>query len=212
MTESLFYLVNVLGLVPLLYCFINKRKINFQSFYILPFVTLVFFSSAYEMATSQIDYNTAYWFRLYGFLEFMVLFYYYYKINRNDTKYLLKGLVLYLSIYAFLLFIWDLNTFYKTEALLTIYEFVFALVGTVLWFRKVFGELKESSLLSSPDYYFISGFLLYFAGTFFLFLTSDYLYKNVTNQFLDYWNLNLVFCGISRMLLIVGIWKAIRNS
>lgn len=207
MTDFLFYIVNALGLVPIIYLYINKRKINYKSLYILPFAILTFFSSLYEMITSGVNYNTAYWFRLYLLLEFITLFYYYYKINLNDNKYLLKGFILYLSLYGYLLFIWDLNTCYKTDSFLTIYEFVFVLIGTVLWFRKVFGELSETSLLSSPDYYFIAGFLLYFSGTFFLFLMCDYILKNATNQFLNYWNLNILFSGLLRILLIIGIWK-----
>ncbi len=207
MSESLFFFVLILGLIPFIITLFLKRKYEVQTFPIIPFLGLVFFSSITEFVLYSFKMETNYWGRIYTFLDFLAVFYYFKQVLKPKHRYFFSfSFVLFLLLYIYLLFIWNVTDSIKTESYLTIFETTFVLSAAVLWFKFIFEETKETSLLLTPDYYFISGFVLYFSGTFFLFLVSDFILKNMTASFLSFWNLNIYLGIILRLLLISGIW------
>ncbi|MBC7438904.1 MAG: hypothetical protein H7250_02825 [Flavobacterium sp.] len=117
-------------------------------------------------------------------------------------------LVSFLLLYIYLLAIWDSKDNLRTDFYLTAFETVFVLISSLLWFTTIFSELKETSLLRSPNYYFVAGFVFYYSGTFFLFLVSDFMIKNMASQMLSYWNINILFNILLRTLVLIGIWQA----
>lgn len=208
MSVPLFFIGLLLGILAFVLLRKNEKK-ETQAFYIKPFIWLVFFSSIYEFVGYFRNWETPIWSRFYIFLDFIFIFYFFFNTLKKQYKnYFYFSLYSFLVVYIYLLIIWDVNESIKTDFYLTSFETVFVLISSILWFTNIFIELKESSLLNLPDYFFISGFVLYFTGTFFLFLVSDFFLKNMTSQFLSYWNLNIFFIILLRTLLIVGIWKA----
>lgn len=208
MSVSLFFIGISLGLIAFLLLVLSEKKVS-QTFYIKPFIWLVFIATLYELLVYYFRWITAYWYRTYTLFEFLFLFYFYfYTLKKQYKIFFVFSFIFFILLYIYLLIIWDINESSKTESFLTITETIFVLVSSILWFKTIFGDLKENSLLKAPDYYFISGFVLYFTGTFFLFLVSDFMLKNMTSQFLSYWNLNILFTILLRTLLITGIWMA----
>lgn len=209
MSEKLLYIFFLLGFFPILLAKINKRKTNFRAFFIEPFSWLVVFSTIYEYLFSLLlQINPVYWFRLYLLLEFLALYYYFYNLlNKKYKPFFYSFMALYLILFIYLLFIWDMNESMKTDSYLSTLETIFVFCCSFLWFKKMFTHLSETSLLVTPHFYFVSGFILYFFGTFFLFLASDFILKNMKSEFLSYWNINILFNIFLRTLLIIGIWK-----
>ena len=94
-----------------------------------------------------------------------------------------------------------INSYFNT--LQTLVVFIFS----ILWFRRVFLNLEFDSLGRSPVFYFISGLLLYYSGTVFLFLMSSLIFEHEKSSFQDYWMLNIGLNLVLRTSLILGIWQ-----
>jgi hypothetical protein len=208
MSEPLFYFYLFLGILPLLLMKYLKIK-DFQTLFIQPFVWLMFFASIFEFIAFKEEWETPYWFRFYTLLDFIFLFYFYFlTLNKKYKLFFYSFLVTFLLLYIYLLAIWDIEDTLRTDFYLTAFETVFVLIASLLWFTTIFSELKETSLLRSPNYYFVAGFVLYYSGTFFLFLVSDFMIKNMASDFLSYWNTNILFNILLRTLILTGIWTA----
>lgn len=82
------------------------------------------------------------------------------------------------------------------------------LTFSALWFKDVFEKLEIRNLLQSPSFYFVSGLILYYCSTFFLFLMHDLLYGADKSKAEEIWLLNIIFNLLLRSLLIIGVWKA----
>ncbi|MFZ4680081.1 MAG: hypothetical protein ACOYLP_07935 [Flavobacterium sp.] len=85
---------------------------------------------------------------------------------------------------------------------------MFILFFTIIWFRKLIIDAYIENLLDDSAFYFISGFVLYYCGTLFLFLLSNHLYKLDSSTFQSYWLLNILLNFVLRTLLLVGLWMA----
>lgn len=209
MFQWLLYFAFILGLLPILILKFKKRKVAIGTYFITPFLLLVFFSSLYEwIATKIFEVPTILWFRVYLLLEFLTLVYYFFYLLKKRFKvFFCISTGLFITTFIFLLP--DLYSGHnlKADAYLSIFEIVFVYIGIVLWFRNIFKELNEQSLLHIPDFYFISGFLMYFSGTLFLFLMGDLLLNHTTINFQAYWNLSIIFNIILRLFLIIGAWR-----
>lgn len=208
MSEPLFFIALFLGIVPFIQLLLQKNDYS-QTLFIKPFVWLVFLSSIYEFTAFNFNWNSAYWFRFYTLFDFLFIFYFYYNtLEKRYAKYFTLSITSFLVLYTYLLFIWDVDQSTKTEFYLTTFESFFVVISSVLWFITIFVEMKEDSLLNTPNYYFIAGFVAYFTGTFFLYMLSDFMMKFMISEILTYWNLIIIFNIILRTLLITGIWKA----
>ena len=81
-------------------------------------------------------------------------------------------------------------------------------LSSCLWFVSVFKKLEDKPLYLRSDFFYISGLLIYFTGTFLVFLMADYLRDDPNYRMLDYWTLIIVFNIILRTILIFTVWKA----
>lgn len=208
MSESLFYFYLFLGILPLFLMKFLKIK-AFQTLFIHPFVWLIFFASIFEFIAFKKQLETPYWYRFFILIDFLFLFYFFFFTLKKKYKlFFYSFLASFLLLYLYLIMIWDVKDSLRTDFYLTTFETLFVLIASLFWFITVFSELKETSLLHSSNFYFIAGFILYYSGTFFLFLVSDFMIKNMASQILSYWNANILFNVLLRTLIIIGIWKA----
>ena len=208
MPEPLFYFYLFLGILPLF--LMKSLKIKaFQPLFIQPFVWLIFFASIFEFIAFKKQWETPYWFRFFILVDFLVVFcFYYFALNKSFKLFFYLSFFGFLLLYIYLLTIWNVEESDKTDFYLTTCETLFVFIASLIWFISIFSELKETSLLHSPNFYFVAGFVLYYSGTFFLFLVSDFMIKNMASQILSYWNINILFNILLRTLIITGIWKA----
>jgi len=209
----LFYFAVFIGIIPLL-VFIIRRKSLTEVSAIEPFLWLIVISGFYELiGTLLFSLPTDPWFRTYCLMEFAAVFYFFYTLLKDVYRLvLLISGSLYLLLYVLLLFFWDNWDNLITESYLSIFIALFVFCCSVLWFKNIFSSMSESSLVQSPLFYFISGFILYFSGTLFLFLVSSLMVKNTALSLGEHWILIIIFNIILRILLIIGIWKALRKS
>jgi hypothetical protein len=206
----LLYFVIIFGTAPLLYFLVAKRQYSIQLKAILPFVTLTFFSSLYELIGSlTLGWNVSYWFIIYNILSFFCVFYFYYHLlQKQFSKLFLLILALFFIFSIFLSINFRIEDVFVVCSYLDAFITFFILFFTIIWFRKLINDAHIDNLLDSSNFYFISGLILYFCGTLFLFLFANHLYKVDSEMFQSYWALNIILNLILRFLLLVGLWKA----
>ncbi len=177
--------------------------------FIVPFLLLIALSALYEyIATIIFHVNSAIWFRFYLLFEFGALFYFFYKIVHKPSRiWLYPFAALFIIAFLVLGWQWDTQNQYTYDSYLSVIETFLVYMGVILWFRTIFLSLQIQSLWQNPTFYFISGLTLYFSGTIFLFVCSDYLVDDNGNLLLKYWTLNIFFSFVLRILLIIGLWK-----
>jgi hypothetical protein len=176
----------------------------------VPFLMLVFFASLYEFVGSYyFEFGVKYWFVVYNILVFIVLHYFYYKLLHQKFKFLFYGFALAFLALCFYLFVnYDLNNTFVFSSYSKVLQTIIILTFSALWFKDVFEKLEISNLLQSPSFYFVSGLILYYCSTVFLFLMHDLLYGADKSEAEEIWLLNIIFNLLLRSLLIIGVWKA----
>lgn len=198
------------GLIPFLFFLLIKGKISKSITSLLPFIILVFISAIYEFIFSiLLRWNVSNWFIIYCVISFFVIYYLFNSlIVRVNPVLKFSSLILYIILLMFLILKFDNQDFLKICYFIDSYITVFVFVCSIIWFKKIFKELQYESLWDSPFFYVVSGLILYYFGTFFLFLMTELIYRDNNYSFQYYWLLNIILNLVLRTLLIVGIWKA----
>lgn len=215
---DLLFIIYVLSSFVIVFIFYKFK--NLQSLQpIKPFIWLmlpsVLVDTTYYFVNFyfNVNYPTAYWQRMYEFFEFYTIVYFFYQLLKLNYRLLFKLFsFLYLILYCYLLSIWKLDDSLKTDSFLIIFETLFIIIFSIIWFKNCFSELTESSLLNSPSFYFITGFLIYFSGTVFLYIIIGYILENDITKFYDYYILNNYLVVVLRIIFFIGLFKAIKNE
>jgi hypothetical protein len=202
----------ILGFIPLIMLFFKNYDNNKISG-VYPFVILVFIASLYEsIFTLYLKVNVTNWFMVYDVLAFGSIHYFFFKLLKNQMKSLfLVVILIFTLIFCFLFH--DLSAYSSLNylvknSILNIFQSIYILGFTILWFRKIFNEFEEDNLFRNPNFYFVSGLNVCYSGTVLLYLLSHYVHVNDPKAFNDFWILNIGLNIFLRSLLIVGIWKA----
>lgn len=206
----LFFLTTFIGIIPITSYLICFKKSNSNVDFLKPLILLNFISSFYEFVfTYLLKVDSEYWFRLYLLLEFLSIVYLFWKLFEQllYRRILIIFTFLYIAFYLILLNQWVPHHNLTTDSYLNVFTTLLVYLFSILWFRKVFANFELESLIHSPVFIVLSGLLLYFSSTLFLFLMSDYILKDVHYNFLDFWQLNVVMCILFRLLLLTAILK-----
>lgn len=207
MYQILFYIALFIGFIPLLILFLKKRAFDSKE-HITPFVWLTALATLYEfIGTVLLKINTTYWSQLYSFLAFLTLYYFFFKLFRPNYKNAFRiYFILFTIIFCISFFFWtDKNTFI-TRAINRIPLTLFVLTFSFFWFKELFKKMKIQNPWQNADFYFVSGFAIYYSSTFFLFLLGSFIF-NSNVYFYDYWLVNIIATLILRIFLIIGVWK-----
>lgn len=202
----------LLGIIPSIFVLLKQNKIKgINSFY--PMIFLISFGSIYEYVfTFKFQIDSIYWFRFYDLISFLFISYYFKSIlEKGNYKYIYITNIIYIIFYFFLFIFWNTKSSLHTSSYLSALQTVFILIFSILWFIDSFKKLEHDSLLKKPHFYFVSGLVLYYSGTIFLFLMSSVIFEKEKAFILEYWMLNIFFNFIFRVLLSVGIWKAVQK-
>lgn len=201
------YVALFIGIIPLLILFLKKRVFDFKE-PIIPFVWLTALATLYEfIGTVLLQIKTSYWFQVYSFLEIVTLSYFFFKLFQPKYKTAFRVfLVLLLTTYGFSFFFWDENAGLIPKAINKIPLTLFVLTFSFLWFKELFKKMEIQNPWQNTDFYFVSGFSVYYSSTFFLFLLGNFIF-NSNIYFYDYWLINVMATLILRTFLIIGVWK-----
>lgn len=207
--DVLYYIALLLGAFPIV-LFKRRTKSNSHHHYpIEPFLWLGLFSSLYEyVGTTLLEISSIFWFKLYTFLEFFTVTYFFYYLLQKKFK-LFFGIfsAIFIIMFLYIMLHFGEMADFKADTYLSIVEIIVVYFYTIVWLKKVFVDTSEKDLLENPDFYFIVGIVLYLSGTFFMTLLAELIYKNVELSLDEFWISVLIFNIILRLLLILGIWK-----
>lgn len=193
------------GVLPLL---IYKIK-NISLKPVEPFIWVVFIASLYEFfGTYILKFNATYWLQVYKILAFVSIHYFFYKLLKSKYLLLFKFfIVAFLMLQLFCFLKRDSIDFLDINAYFNLLQTIIVIVFSVLWFRSIFLNLELDSFTKSPMFYFVSGLILYYSGTVFLFLLSNFIFTMDKSNFQSFWMLNIFLNFVLRTLLIIGVWK-----
>ena len=85
---------------------------------------------------------------------------------------------------------------------------LYGILITMTFFERMLSELRIKHIITYSMFWINSGLLLYFCGTFFIFLLSDKVLSSKSEEkvFQQYWDTSLIFYILLCLLASVGIW------
>ena len=205
MLYSLIILLNIFSL--LLLVFYVKLKSNNN---LLHLVILFSFGALYELIfTIYFKVNSEIWFKIYPFLEFIGLLYFFRKLIglSQSVFYIIIGIYSVLFIYMYYLYHFKISST-ALELFIPITHCLLVFTGSTKWTIQQFEKLETSSLLHFPVFYILSGMILYYSGTFFIFGLETIFRYTKSPTLLYFWYINLLLLFIYRLSFYIAIWKA----
>lgn len=201
------------SLIPLIVYWFTKRNWTRKLNLFFPFVVLCFIAGLYEFIfTTILRFNTLPWFYTYDLFAFFSIQYFFYNVLDKKVKKLVWiSFCLYLILFSLAVIYHTIENYLNYLSYLTSFTTLLILIYSIKWFKKVFMESTLVSLADSPTFYFVTGFLFYYAGVIVLFLLAHSIYHNNKSHLQYYWLINLFFIIFHNTFLIIGIWKARRN-
>lgn len=209
--KVLFFLTLFSGIIPFA-IFLSKKKILDFKEPIMPFIWLTALASLYEFfGTTLLRFNTSYWFQIYSLLEYITLYYFFFRLFRPSYKILFKiFLATGLLVYLISFFFWTSESALVSLGINIGPITLFVLTFSFLWFKDLFLRIDKKDPLKNPVFYFITGLSVYFSSVFFLFLLSHFIFTQGLGLN-AYWQINIAALLLLRISLIIGVWKMYRN-
>lgn len=208
MFELIVYFLLSLSFGLLLYFYLNKQLLDNLNIYYL--VLLFGLGALSELSFSIIlNFDSQYWFKIYSYLEFLTLLLFFRKLIDITQSVFYFIIILYSIIYAFLAVMFfnkiNINLF---ELFIPIANCLIVFTGSTKWTIQQFEKLETSSLLHFPVFYILSGMILYYSGTFFIFGLETIFRYTKSPVLLYFWYINLLLLFIYRLSFYIAIWKA----
>lgn len=207
---NVFLIFTVLyGILPLALYYLTKVN-RFDLKEIFPFLIVVFIASIYEfVGTYLLKIYYEKWYLTYKILAFLSINYFFYKLLKHRFKLVfLTFSICFILLLVFTITILNNVSHLEKSAYFNTLQTFIIITFSILWFVQKFDEMEEENLLQNPNFYFVSGLIICYCGTLFLFLMSNHIYTTNKSVFPYYWLLNLILNFVLRTLLIVGVWKA----
>src|SRR5690554_1958459 len=187
--------------------YIKKRAFVFSE-RIIAFIWLTFVATLCELIGTLIfKINVDYWFQIYSLLEFLAIFYFYFKLFQPRFK------TIFLLFFALLSVTYGISFYFLTEyssfialALNKTPLTFFVLFGSFWWVRDLFRSDEIQNLWQNPTFYFVSAFYIYYLVTVPFFLMGSFIF-NSNLYFYDIAIVNIITTLILRILLTIGVWK-----
>lgn len=124
--------------------------------------------------------NNLFIFHIYTPVEFFVFTY----ILKSSIKSSLVKKIVNISMICFTLFciydMFEFETIYKFNSLPRGFEGILAIGFSLYFFYEIFVAEENIDLLKSSYFWLFSGWLIYFSGTFFLYIYGNHVGTNIT--------------------------------
>lgn len=208
MLYNLTIAVILFSIILLLYFKFSKGKnsdLNINNL-----ILLFFIGGIYELLfTMVLGYDSQIWFKIYPFLEFIALLYFFRKLIglSQSVFYIIIGIYSILFIYLYYLYHFKISST-ALELFIPITHCLLVFTGSTKWTIQQFEKLETSSLLHFPVFYILSGMILYYSGTFFIFGLETIFRYTKSPVLLYFWYINLLLLFIYRLSFYIAIWKA----
>lgn len=206
MYSILVYTALFAGILPLLMAFSKKDSFVFKE-PITPFIWLTFIATLYEgIGTIVLKIDSSYWNKIYSLLEFLTIFYFYFKLFQPRFKTIFLLFLMLLLLTHIISFYWIEYSPFIVIAVNKIPLTFLVLLGSFWWVRDLFKSDETQNLWQNPVFYFVSAFYIYYLVTMPLFLMGSFIF-NSNLYFYHFAIVNIMATLILRILLTIGVWK-----
>jgi hypothetical protein len=204
----IYFLIILVNLFSIILCpfYLKYKKDNS----LLHLVVLFSIGAIYELLfTIILKQNSEIWFKIYPFLEFIALLYFFKKLIGLSQSVFYSILFTYSTLFfiLYLFYYYKINTT-ALELYIPVTHCLLVFTSTTKWTIQQFEKLENSSLFNFPVFYILSGMILYYSGTFFIF-GLETIFRYTKSEVLHYfWYINLLLAFIYRLSFYIAIWKA----
>ncbi len=183
-----------------LYFFYKRKNTSLSLLIIYLFYSLCadFFLNKYIDKFSGID---SLGFRLFTLLEYVFIFFYFKKLLKNKTnEHILIISFIVFSVVYFFDFFWRRNDTFDSIPVGVSAIFIFLYSSLYL-----FEQIKNTSSLiyQQQSFWIISSFIIYFAGTLFIFIGFNYQNTREYTELYSYFN--YFFTVIRNFMILIGL-------
>jgi len=202
------YIALIAGALPLVSLIAKRRSVDLQMAPLF-FIWATGIASLYEWIGSVIlNVNSSIWFQVYCTMELLAIPHCFkLLLSGRFTSYFNTAWIILLLVYLMSLVVLyhypDMSLVANTMNKIGLTLFV--IIGTLLWFYKLFADSSLPDLWRHADFYFVAGFFIYYCSTFFLFLLAYLI--NDTVDFKSFWIVNVLATIFFRLLMTVGVWQ-----
>jgi hypothetical protein len=194
--------------MPLFISFLSIKYLDTQlklfAFYLS--VSLIF--NIISEFLIQFGYNNLVLSNIYNIIEFSFLIIFYsscFEIKFRKPLFLLTFIIL---VGTAILLNFLFNSSDKMEITAWAFSSIVLTFIFLFYLYKQYVSEKNENLFNNPTIWITIGLLIYFGGTFFLFLAISLINFKDTTIIKNMWQLNNLFVIITNILLSIGIWKS----
>lgn len=208
MFDIIVYFLFIITFGLFIFYLINRNKlINLNIDFLILLLSIGFIFELFSSVILKID--SIYWFKIYSYFEFITLLIFFRKLIGITQSVFLFIMSLYSLIYIVLAFLFfnQINV-HIFELFIPITNCLLVYTCSTKWTIQQFEKLETSSLLHFPVFYILSGMILYYSGTFFIFGLETIFRYTKSPILLYFWYINLFLLFIYRLSFYIAIWKA----
>jgi len=192
----------------------NKTKV-LVVYYVLTCILMTYASWAITLPDNDLRRNNNWIYNLVFLLPNALLFcYFYLTLTSASKRFVTKGLLL-LNVLVFSINDFMLHQFDQFNSFCNSFFSLSIVVCVLMYFHQVLANVSEKDILLEFDFWLISGYLLYFLGSFFIIVTYDYLSFSIKApetleqqiQLASLWGVGNILLFISALLTLIGtLW------
>lgn len=86
-------------------------------------------------------------------------------------------------------------------------ESLIFIIYSVITFYYILQDMEFPNLVSTAQFWIISGVLIYFGGNIFVFISSNYMLQLSVEASTLLWGIHALICLVYYSLFTVGLWK-----
>jgi hypothetical protein len=190
-------------LLPVIFYVLNRKRINQKNLRVIVLlVSISFITDLISLYLVSIRKPNFTLYNSFILIEGVLLFYYFSLILK--IKYM-KHFIFILSVVYFLFWFYYLyNIGFKTYADLIIsFENIAILILSLIYYFRQLRQTEDIVIYSNSHFWIVSAYLVYIAGTFFLFL---YIPSLSLDEQQNYYWLNYIFVMIKTVMLCVAMF------
>lgn len=193
-------------LIPVCIGLLHYRKLRPSAKNI---VWLVFVSFVFDIAGRILWWNkipNLFVGNVYAIVEFAIIsFIYKFEFKNFIPQYWLEAVVGISLIFFLYNLFWGQGFFFNNTLSKTV-ESVLLILFSLLYFHKTIKELQIAQLEATPMFWFNSGVLLYFSGSLFIFIFSNYLLIYSQELGIQIWAIHAFFMMLFYFTISIALW------
>ncbi len=202
------FVAELTTLLPLVVGLFYLRSLQ-RDLKLLLFLFFIFFARDISSNfLASLEENNLFVYNFSSILEiFFLAFIFYYNTSIKSKKY--RRIIIYVGIICLTssLLLYTRDDFSAGD--FTIVR-IYGMILTAAFFERTLSEVSVKNILKYPMFWVGSGFLLYFCGTFFIFLLSNEILSRYAERdvFKLYWDTSLLFYMMLCLLSSIGIYAS----